>query len=159
MLRNHLHMPDNPGEALADIAHFAGPDVFAELYERHERDQRAGRLAAYRAALGIGKPVLAATPADSATMPPGGMVAEQTRATVIGQPVAWTLRGPRRCTGIWPAPAAGPAPRGPPSPTASIRSAPAARPPTAAGPWPATPCPAATAAPTISTSPGSGPGW
>ncbi len=25
-LRNHLHMPDNPGEALADIAHFAGPD-------------------------------------------------------------------------------------------------------------------------------------
>ena len=55
MLRNHLHMPDNPGEALADIAHFAGPSVLAELYERHERDQRAGRLAFYRAALGIGE--------------------------------------------------------------------------------------------------------
>jgi nucleoside diphosphate kinase len=55
MLRNHLHMPDNPGEALADIAHFAGPSVLAELYERHERDQRAGRLAVYRAALGIGE--------------------------------------------------------------------------------------------------------
>ena len=34
-------------------------------------------------------------------MPPGGILAEQTRATVIGQPVTWTLRGPRRCTGIW----------------------------------------------------------
>ena len=34
-------------------------------------------------------------------MPPGGILAEQTRATVIGQPVTWTLRGLRRCTGIW----------------------------------------------------------
>lgn len=44
--------------------------------------------------------MLAATPANLTT-PPGGMVAEHTRATVIGQPVAWALRGPRRCTGIW----------------------------------------------------------
>lgn len=44
--------------------------------------------------------MLAATPANLST-PTGCIVAEQTHPTVIGQPVAWTLRGPRRCTGIW----------------------------------------------------------
>jgi hypothetical protein len=53
LLRNHLHMPDNPGEALADIAHLTGPETLANLYERHERDRSAERLAFYRAALGI----------------------------------------------------------------------------------------------------------
>jgi hypothetical protein len=53
-LRNHLHMPDNPGEALADIAHFAGHKELALLYRRYERDHTARRLAFYRAALGIG---------------------------------------------------------------------------------------------------------
>jgi hypothetical protein len=55
-LRNHLHMPDNPGETLADIAHFAGYQALAQLYRRHERDDTARRLAFYRAALGIGQP-------------------------------------------------------------------------------------------------------
>lgn len=55
-VRNHLHMPDNPGEALADIAHFAGWKVLAALYERHERDRAQSRLAFYRAALGITGP-------------------------------------------------------------------------------------------------------
>jgi len=53
-LRNHLHMPDNPGEALADIAQFAGYAELAQLYRRYERDHTARRLAFYRAALGIG---------------------------------------------------------------------------------------------------------
>jgi hypothetical protein len=53
-LRNHLHMPDNPGEALADIAQFAGYQELAQLYRRYERDHTARRLAFYRAALGIG---------------------------------------------------------------------------------------------------------
>jgi hypothetical protein len=53
-LRNHLHMPDNPGEALADIAQFAGYTELAQLYRRYERDHTARRLAFYRAALGIG---------------------------------------------------------------------------------------------------------
>lgn len=56
-LRNHLHMPDNPGEALADIAHFAGYGELARLYRRYERDHAAARLAFYRAALGISAPV------------------------------------------------------------------------------------------------------
>jgi hypothetical protein len=51
--RNHLHMPDNPGEALADIAHLAGTETLDNLYERYERDRSAERLAFYRAALGI----------------------------------------------------------------------------------------------------------
>jgi hypothetical protein len=55
-LRNHLHMPDNPGEALADIAHFAGYGELAALHRRYERDHAASRLAFYRAALGIGEP-------------------------------------------------------------------------------------------------------
>jgi hypothetical protein len=55
-LRNHLHMPDNPGEALADIAQFAGYHELAELHRRYERDHAAGRLAFYRAALGISQP-------------------------------------------------------------------------------------------------------
>lgn len=55
-LRNHLHMPDNPGEALADIAQFAGYGELAGLHRRYERDHAAGRLAFYRAALGISEP-------------------------------------------------------------------------------------------------------
>lgn len=55
-VHNHLHMPDNPGEALADIAHFAGLPALAGLYERHERDRAGPRLAFYRAALGIADP-------------------------------------------------------------------------------------------------------
>jgi len=53
VLRNHLHMPDNPGEALADIAHFAGYAELARLYRRYERDRTSSRLAFYRTALGI----------------------------------------------------------------------------------------------------------
>jgi hypothetical protein len=53
-LRNHLHMPDNPGEALADIAQFAGYPELAQWYRRYERDHTARRLAFYRTALGIG---------------------------------------------------------------------------------------------------------
>jgi hypothetical protein len=52
-LRNHLHMPDNPAEALADIAQFDGHSELARLHRRYERDHTAERLAFYRAALGI----------------------------------------------------------------------------------------------------------
>lgn len=55
-LRNHLHMPDNPAEALADIAQFAGYSELAALHRRYERDHAADRLAFYRAALGISEP-------------------------------------------------------------------------------------------------------
>jgi nucleoside diphosphate kinase len=50
MLRNHLHMPDNPAEALADIALLAGWDQFQRLYRRWENDERrlAARMAGYR---------------------------------------------------------------------------------------------------------------
>jgi hypothetical protein len=50
MLRNHVHMPDNPAEALADIALLAGWDVLEELYRRWESDdeRRQTRMAAYR---------------------------------------------------------------------------------------------------------------
>ena len=54
-LRNHLHMPDNPGETFADIALFAGYPMLAELYRRYESGDTAGRLAFYRSALGIGE--------------------------------------------------------------------------------------------------------
>jgi hypothetical protein len=56
VMRNHLHMADNPAEALADIRHLAGQDMLAVLYERHARDGAADRLAFYRAALGIREP-------------------------------------------------------------------------------------------------------
>lgn len=45
--------------------------------------------------------MLTATPASPTAPLPGGSCPEQTRVAVIGQPVAWTLSGPRRCTGIW----------------------------------------------------------
>ena len=57
MLVNHLHMPDNPAEALADIAQLAGWHVLEEVYRRWESsDQRgvAARMAGYRAYLGPG---------------------------------------------------------------------------------------------------------
>lgn len=50
-LRNHLHMPDNPGDAFADLDHLAGTTAFSRLYERYERDRAAQRLARYRALL------------------------------------------------------------------------------------------------------------
>lgn len=57
-LRNHLHMPDNPGEALADIALLAGWDVLDQLYRRWEiqdgERRVAARLAGYRAHLDRG---------------------------------------------------------------------------------------------------------
>jgi hypothetical protein len=62
-VRNHLHMPDNPGEALADIAHFAGYGELAGLHRRYERDHAASRLAFYRTALGIGAPAADRLPA------------------------------------------------------------------------------------------------
>lgn len=43
-LRNHLHMPDNPGDAFCDIAHLAGPSILAELYERHEHEHSSARI-------------------------------------------------------------------------------------------------------------------
>jgi hypothetical protein len=51
-VRNHVHMPDSPGEALCDIGHLAGIDTLAALYRRFDRDHAAGRLARYRALLG-----------------------------------------------------------------------------------------------------------
>jgi hypothetical protein len=50
-LRNHLHMPDNPGDAFVDLDHLAGTTAFSRLYERYERDRAAQRLARYRALL------------------------------------------------------------------------------------------------------------
>ncbi|MGH3822065.1 MAG: hypothetical protein ACRDRA_04385 [Pseudonocardiaceae bacterium] len=50
-LRNHLHMPDSPGDAFADLDHLAGTKTFSRLYERYERDRAAQRLARYRALL------------------------------------------------------------------------------------------------------------
>lgn len=65
-LRNHLHMPDNPGEAFADIAHFTGYSLLAQLYRRYERDHdTVRRLAFYRAALGI-------SPAGADRLPAAG---------------------------------------------------------------------------------------
>lgn len=53
-MRNHLHMPDTPADALADIALLAGADTLQTLYDRwetpHDRHART-RLAAYRARL------------------------------------------------------------------------------------------------------------
>lgn len=50
-LRNHLHMPDSPGDAFADLDHLAGRRVFHRFYERYERDRATARLARYRALL------------------------------------------------------------------------------------------------------------
>ncbi|MBV9012604.1 MAG: hypothetical protein JO272_11235 [Pseudonocardiales bacterium] len=46
-LRNHLHMPDSPGDAFADLDHLAGTETFSRLYERYERDRAVQRLACY----------------------------------------------------------------------------------------------------------------
>ncbi|WP_280387725.1 hypothetical protein [Nocardia wallacei] len=47
-LRNHLHMPDNPGDAWCDIAHLFGRDTLADLYERYEHDRAAARMDRHR---------------------------------------------------------------------------------------------------------------
>lgn len=53
-MRNHLHLPDTPAEALADILLLAGAGVLHDVYDRweapHDRNVRT-RLAAYRARL------------------------------------------------------------------------------------------------------------
>jgi nucleoside diphosphate kinase len=47
-LRNHLHMPDNPAEAVCDLLHLTGWPLTEELYERHERDRAWERTEGYR---------------------------------------------------------------------------------------------------------------
>jgi hypothetical protein len=49
---NHLHMPDSPGEALANIEQFFGTKALYEQYRRIELPHGHGRLALYRALLG-----------------------------------------------------------------------------------------------------------
>ena len=48
VLRNHLHMPDNPADALCDLTHLAGPTLTEHLYDRHERPWIRERLDGYR---------------------------------------------------------------------------------------------------------------
>jgi hypothetical protein len=50
-LRNHLHMPDNPGDTLCDLHHLAGQQTLQDLYGRYGRDAAADRFAGYRAVL------------------------------------------------------------------------------------------------------------
>ncbi|MEG8179244.1 hypothetical protein GZH49_11970 [Nocardia terpenica] len=48
VLRNQLHMPDNPGDAFCDLAHLADPDTRTDLYERYDHDLAPARLEGYR---------------------------------------------------------------------------------------------------------------
>lgn len=63
-LRNHLHMPDNPGEAFADIGLLTGTGNLADLHRRYERDHAPARLAFYRTALGSAESRADRLPAD-----------------------------------------------------------------------------------------------
>jgi hypothetical protein len=49
---NHLHMPDSPGEALANIEQFFGEDALREQYGRIELSHGRRRIALHRALLG-----------------------------------------------------------------------------------------------------------
>jgi hypothetical protein len=51
LLRNHVHLPDNPGDAFCDIEHLFGRPHLLYLFERYERDTAPVRLAGYRALL------------------------------------------------------------------------------------------------------------
>lgn len=51
VLRNNLHMPDNPGDAICDVAHLGGLDILNDLYGRYDRDTCQQRLHGYRALL------------------------------------------------------------------------------------------------------------
>jgi len=53
-LRNHLHLPDDPGEALCDLRHLVGHDLLLDLYRRYDRDGAGDRIARYRALLARG---------------------------------------------------------------------------------------------------------
>lgn len=48
---NHLHMPDSPGEAMANIEHFFGAEALRDHYRRIELSHGRHRLALYRALL------------------------------------------------------------------------------------------------------------
>lgn len=50
-LRNHVHMPDNPGEAWCDVMHLAGATLAQQLYEEYEGERAADNLAVYRRVL------------------------------------------------------------------------------------------------------------
>ena len=51
VLRNHVHMPDNPGDALCDIEHLFDQRRLLQLYGRYDRDTAPARIAGYRAVL------------------------------------------------------------------------------------------------------------
>ena len=54
VLRNHLHMPDSPGDALCDLTHLTGEETRNDLYGRYDRAAADQRLAQYRARLDFG---------------------------------------------------------------------------------------------------------
>ncbi|MGC4886631.1 hypothetical protein [Micromonospora sp. DT227] len=53
VLRNHLHMPDSPGDALCDLAHLTGEETRNDLYGRYDRVGADQRIALYRDRLDI----------------------------------------------------------------------------------------------------------
>ena len=55
VLRNHLHMPDNPGDTLCDLAHLAGQRLLPGADEGDERVRAGRRLDYYRAVLASGQ--------------------------------------------------------------------------------------------------------
>ncbi|PSK67587.1 hypothetical protein B0E53_00397 [Micromonospora sp. MH33] len=54
VLRNHLHMPDSPGDALCDLAHLISENTRDDLYGRYDRAAADQRLAQYRTRLDFG---------------------------------------------------------------------------------------------------------
>jgi hypothetical protein len=54
LLRNHLHMPDNPGETWCDLRLLAGDHN--DLYRRYDRGHATERVAHYRRLLGLEQP-------------------------------------------------------------------------------------------------------
>ncbi|MYR35482.1 hypothetical protein GTW20_25265 [Nocardiopsis alba] len=61
-LRNHVHIADNPGETLADIAHLLSWEELTELYDRYERQHQPTRMEHHRAVLGPGAPAVGGLP-------------------------------------------------------------------------------------------------
>ncbi|MFE7869477.1 hypothetical protein ACFUYE_03920 [Micromonospora humida] len=54
VLRNQLHMPDSPGDALCDLAHLISDNTRDDLYGRYDRVAAEHRIARYRDCLDFG---------------------------------------------------------------------------------------------------------
>jgi hypothetical protein len=89
---NHIHMPDSPGETLANMEQFLGSEALAEQYRKDRaRPWILGGLLFTGLYWERDRPTVTGLVGNQ----------ERRRPVELGQGIGWELMGPRRCIGVY----------------------------------------------------------